>query len=298
MKISVTYPPHTKIWFHDIARAVTDSFQNCNTDVKLIPTYNINELESDLVFVLAPHGYYEKSSNFVLKKKRHTQYVCWDLEQTPLDGQVSDISINHFERALKYFYFYDYFFTESEGKTRFWLKQGFDVDTLDIGYHPVFTYPTVKTGSTYDVFFTGSIFPRRSKILNSLKESGLIVYPGNFCLFNPRERAQAIYNSKVCLNVHHNELQYFEKTRIITEIMANKGFCITEEIRYPDDFEDKKQFIMVPYEKLSDTVVKYIKGDQSIRDKIATQAWNYITTNLLMEDKIRKFLFKIKRRIK
>ena len=75
--------------------------------------------------------------------------------------------------------------------------------------------------------------------------------------FHPEHKARAVRSSKVCLNIHHNEIGYFEKPRIITDIMANQGFCVTENIHFPENFENGFHFISAPYDRLVETVIDW-----------------------------------------
>lgn len=280
MRIVVTYAPHLAQWFSDVAMAVGLSFSELGYETNLIPVKSLssfNHSPHDLIFVIAPHGYEENGQDFVKNPKKI--YACYDLEQTPYLDQIDDKTRLRFQRTLSYFHKYDFFFTEAEAKTAYFRHQGLAAHTLNFGYHSFYTKQIPNTEKEFDLFFVGIMFPRRADILNQLIREGLRLYPATSNFFDPVLKAKAIRSSKICLNIHHNEINYFEKPRIIQDIMANEGFCITETISHPEGFVSGQHFIMSSYTDLVSTVLEWLKKPESARRLVANNALTYLATN-------------------
>jgi hypothetical protein len=279
MKVAVTYAPHLAQWFSDTAIAVANSFSELGYAVDLMPVKSLagfSVMNHDLIFVIAPHGYQELGAGFVKNPKK--RYVCWDLEQTPYIDFMNDKTLSRFNKTLSYYSNYDFFFTESDAKTAYFIQQGYPAHTLNFGYHPHYT-KQVTTEKEYDIYFAGIMFPRRSVIIERLKDAGLTFHPQ--VGFDPILKAKAVQSSKICLNIHHNDIPYFEKPRIIQDIMANGGFCITETIGYPEGFELDNHFVMSDHYALVSSVVEWIDRDHD-RKVIKEKAQSYIKTDYLL----------------
>jgi len=289
MRIAVTYAPYLSQWFEDVAIATWKAMNEIGYHAELIPTKSLddfNESKHDLIFVIAPHGFHENPNmpkDF--SKNPNKIYACWDLEQTPFHDQINDTTARRYQRTLEYYNKYDFFFTESESKTKYFLAQGYKAHTLNFGYHPHYT-KQIDAEKEFDLFFVGIMFPRRAAILNALIGAGLRLYPATNNLFDPLLKAKAIRSSKICLNIHHNEMNYFEKPRIIQDIMANGGFCVTETIAHPEGFIHGHQFIMATYDALVPTVLDWVKRPPADREQIAKNALNY----LIMEHTASRFI--------
>lgn len=284
MKIAVTYASPLSPWFENITLATCETIKDLGYHADFVPSRSLDtfkDSDHDLIFVVAPHGFHENpsiSKDFI--KNPNKIYACWDLEQTPFHDQINDTTARRFSRTLEYINKYDFFFTESESKTQYFISQGHKAHTLNFGYHPSYTKQIPPdTEKEFDLFFVGIMFPRRAAILNQLIREGLRLYPATNNFFDSSLKAKAIRSSKICLNIHHNEMNYFEKPRIIQDIMANEGFCITETILHPEGFVSGQQFIMSSYTDLVPTVLEWVKKPESDRRLVANNALTYLATN-------------------
>jgi hypothetical protein len=286
MRIAVTYAPQLSPWFSDVAIATHKAFNDIGHQADLIPSASLETFyhtHHELIFVIAPHGYQETATRAEVQYSKSPKklYACWDLEQTPLNHLVNDKTLNRFERTLDYFHIYDFFFTESDARTNYFKQRGYKAHTLNFGYHPHYTKQVQDFNKEYDIFFVGIMFPRRSLILYQLKDAGVTLYPAqNNNFFDPNLKAEAVKKSKVCLNIHHNDMPYFEKPRIIQDIMSNGGFCITEDIAYPEGFVSGRHFIMSSYHTLTATVVDWLDREQE-RSRIAQQGFDFLSQQCL-----------------
>lgn len=95
-----------------------------------------------------------------------------------------------------------------------------------IGYVPELSrIPQNHDREDIDVLFYGSLNPRRARILDTLKASGLRVLH-KFDCYGP-ERDALISRSKVVLNIHYYETGVFEWIRVLY-LLANQKAVVSE----------------------------------------------------------------------
>ena len=315
-RIIVTFPRHTGLWFKPIAVATCQTFRELGYEADVCPSSRVddfNHLPYELILVVAPHGYSDGYPGVrpEFQKSKEKIYACWDLEQTPMMGSgedviTCDIMEKNWERVKTYIHKYDFYFTEARSKTEFINHQGYNAETFNLGGHWSYArnLPDVQQDA-YDLFFVGTLYPRRMEIIQRLMNHGLSMYPVPVTkvfdpethndlpvtkFFHPEQKATAIGSSKVCLNIHHNEIGYFEKPRIITDIMANQGFCITEDIQFPEYFENGIHFISAPYKNLVETVIDWCKRGIGERQRISCQAHSFINSTCSSKEFSREML--------
>jgi hypothetical protein len=131
----------------------------------------------------------------------------------------------------------------------------------------------------YDLIFIGNYYGvdnRRKKILDRLKTK-YNVYPKHEDLWGI-DKINAIQRSKICLNIHYDHSIAFETNRLY-EYMSLKKFVISEYIFDSFDLQDGNHF--VSFNSIDDLIVKvsYYLENESERDRIANNAYNYLMQN-------------------
>jgi predicted O-methyltransferase YrrM len=116
-----------------------------------------------------------------------------------------------------------------------WERLGTDAHHLPIGYTPNLSRIPQAQVRDIDVFFSGWMTARRTKILQDLRQSGLTVYASDCCYGGYRD--QIISRSKICLNIHHDGRDLFEIVRC-SYLMANGKCVVTEESADDRDHHD------------------------------------------------------------
>ena len=145
-----------------------------------------------------------------------------------------------------------------------------NIKKINIGYSPCLS--TLKSldlsniNKDIDVLFYGCMNERRINIYNLLSKNHNInvVFKNNVY---GKDRDQLIARSKIVLNVHFYDSKILEIIRI-SHLLANNTFVISED---GGDLDiNKKEYeywndavIFVKYDNLVDTIIKYLKDDNS-----------------------------------
>jgi hypothetical protein len=144
---------------------------------------------------------------------------------------------------------------------------------LEIGYSPCLTRIRHSKTPEFDVFFYGSLTPRRQAVLDALSHAGLKVAYG--INMYGRERDEVIARSKMVLNMHAEEDNVFEVVRV-SYLLANR-VCVVSE---GDASDQSLGWIagglqLSSYDGLVDTCLA-LAGDAPRRGHISTNGFNAI----------------------
>ncbi|WP_156992332.1 class I SAM-dependent methyltransferase [Paraburkholderia oxyphila] len=135
---------------------------------------------------------------------------------------------------------------------------------LKPGYVPNLTCIEPAAQQDVDVLSYGSINERRSKILDALREAGLVVQ--HLVGVYGVERDQWIARSKILLNVHFYEDKIHEVIRT-SFLLANRKAVVSEcepETEIDDDLRDA--LVAVPYGEIVQTCVALARDDVRRRE--------------------------------
>lgn len=303
LKFAITYPPHAFRWFEEIGIAVSRALRELGYNSEVVTTGSLSYFSDktyDAVFVLAPHEYL-KAGFSTFKKNPKTVYAMWELEQTPHHDSTCPIMEDKWIQFKKYSGFFDIILTESECKTKYINSKGVEAHTVPIGYHPQFkNIERPREHKKWDILFLGILFHRRKQILEQLEAKGFKVFhpPDLHNFFDPRRKAEIVARSRVCLNVHHNECNAFEKPRLIQDYMSNHAFVITEKIDHPEGFISGKHWIMADYNNLVATTARWLNKTQRERDRVAEEGFKYVTTEYTMKAFVEKYVGLVKKKRK
>ncbi|HKT95252.1 MAG TPA: hypothetical protein VJS30_01795 [Paraburkholderia sp.] len=138
------------------------------------------------------------------------------------------------------------------------------VHVLKPGYVPQLTTIEPAGDQDVDVLFYGSLNERRQKVLEGLREAGLVVQH-LFSVYGA-ERDQWIARSKIVLNVHFYEDKIHEVIRT-SFLLANRKAVVSEcepETEIDDDM--RAAIVAVPYSEIVQTCVALVKDDVRRRE--------------------------------
>jgi hypothetical protein len=111
----------------------------------------------------------------------------------------------------------------------------------------MFVEPSMEN-KKYDVMFIGCGSERRQKVVDTLVKEGIKVAPVPLPQALGKEyKSQIAVETKICLNVHFSDMEYFEKPRIFYDFFLNKAAVLTEKILFPEEFDHMKDFYMAKY---------------------------------------------------
>lgn len=180
--------------------------------------------------------------------------IIYNLEQFDSKSMLNATTVAMFEL----FTVWDYSDRNIEQYKNMGCKN--DVYHVPIGYVPELTcIPKVAT-QDIDVLFYGSTNPRREKIVEELKQSGLHVVT-LFGVYG-EERDAVIARAKIIINIHYYDSSIFEIVRI-SYLLANHKAVVAECNEGTEFADDLKTAIaLAPYEKLVETCIELVKDDE------------------------------------
>lgn len=129
----------------------------------------------------------------------------------------------------------------------FWKFKGIGARHVPIGYAPEMSRLVLQE-PTYDVVFTGSMSPRRQKIIEGLREVGLSVMA--FSEPYGAERDAKLVRARVALNAHYHEhIRTLEMARL-SWLFSNKIAVVSEQSEDEGRYCKEIACAFVPYELL------------------------------------------------
>ena len=134
---------------------------------------------------------------------------------------------------------------------------------LRLGYNPELCRIPENPNKDIDVLFYGSFTPRRSFIIDKLKERGVNVV-GLYDVFG-EQLDQYIARAKIVLNLHANEPGIFEGVRC-NYLMHNK-IAVVSEINSTTTIDDPSYLsgiAVAPYEELVDRCCELLNQPQEL----------------------------------
>lgn len=273
MKILVLCPK-TNLVFQSIARACHQSFIELGHESDLAEEYV--EGYDLALFVVYYHPWRIPNTTPTLKIGYHMEPLPWYNDksihlvkwakkfeqQTKMYDRVIDMSYNNVE------------WLRSKGHKRvYWCA---------LGYHESFELPRVE-GQHHEVAFIGSLQEgttgrsRRQAMIkrwnNCLAKDGIKIkcFDGVF----DDDLASAVHNADIHLNIHISDQRCFEMPRIVTLLLSNGKFVITEKIGEHKPFTHKKHLVEVSWKKFPSTIRHYLKVSEQ-RNKIARQGYEFV----------------------
>lgn len=257
LNLLVTYPAHVFQPIVDIAHAVYNSFFDYGVEVEMRPVSGYRDLSQiaqqgtySHILSINTHDYLRKGEEFYMDKPKITKLMSYNLEQSPIEGQNSYWASMRLNEVGYYGPFFDYIVSESPCKDRDILNMGMRVLNLNLPYHPILDLgvkPTLED-KEYDVMFIGCGSERRESLIKSISDEGFSIAPVPLPQALGKEyKSDIVKKTKICLNVHFSDMEYFEKPRIFYDLFMNKATVLTEKILYPEIFNHMEHFYMAKY---------------------------------------------------
>jgi GT2 family glycosyltransferase len=172
-------------------------------------------------------------------------------------------------------------------------RRGLDATHLQLGYHPSWD----RWGGDpsrlrhKDLLFLGSMTERRSRFLGDAApllwdyETDIRLFEFNRLMSKPQanfvtgaEKWQLLADSRALLNVHRNDVPYFEWVRVL-EAVTNGCLVVTEASTDYGPLIAGEHLLATPYEALGAYAVSLL-ADEPLRQEITTSAYDFIRTKL------------------
>jgi len=295
MKIDITVPEEIKHWYLDIAKAMFKCCIDAGHDTRITLCQTLDDYgDADLVVVCGAHYFAEKNIHF-LKKPEGVKWAWVQLEQLPYTTLSSDIAMRRWHQTVQLKEFFDVLIVESPEKKLFLSSQGVEnVLVFNCGYHPLYDIqhklPEFEGEPQYDVLFYGAITSRRREVLNELLNNGVKLYPFPAKFMEGKDKLFAMRNSKLVLNIHMNDVPYFEKPRLIVDCWSNRNFVVTEHIAYPEVFQAGEHYVSADYDNIANAVKESLKLTHGDRRAVADSAYKHLVENYRLEDSMEQLL--------
>ncbi|MDA8061739.1 MAG: glycosyltransferase [Actinomycetota bacterium] len=179
------------------------------------------------------------------------------------------------------------------------ILRGLDAEHLQLGWHPSWDHfgGDVEASRSRDLLFLGSMTDRRAQFLGDAApllwdlraDLRLFEYPRP--MSQPRGRFLAgaakrdlLADSRVLLNVHRNEVPYFEWVRAL-EAVCNGCLLVTESSSDYGPLEAGKHLVATPLETLGALAASLVL-DESLRREIVTEAYDFVRRELALTELI------------
>lgn len=148
-----------------------------------------------------------------------------------------------------------------------------NIKYLQLGYQKELSRIHKSPAQDIDVLFYGSINDRRSRILESLKSSGLNVHT-SFGVYG-KDRDDLIARSKLVLNLHYYDSEIFEVVRVFY-LLAN-SIPVVGEINSSTVISDlyKNAVYGASYQELANACIQLV-NDEVARDLQAKKGFELI----------------------
>ena len=300
MKLLVAYPAYVFKPIRDIAELLTTCFKDMgvSTDIKgLNSSLELDTVarnsEYSHILSINNHDYLEQERGFYIDKPKHTKLLAYNLEQSPIEDHCSGWASMRLSEIAGYGPYFDYIVHESPSKKHDVCSLGLRTLHLDLPYHPVldsFVQHDIKK-KIYDVFFIGAGNDRRGKIVEDLKKEGVTFAPAPIPqAYGNDFKREMVLRSKLCLNVHFSEMEYFEKPRLMYDFFVNKATVLSEKILFPESFKNLEDLYMAKYNNMVPLTLLTLKKYDENMIKTGEHAYNTFTTQYHYEKVIMSFL--------
>ena len=186
----------------------------------------------------------------------------------------------------------NYLFATTKAKQQFLAQRGYDIDFIPFGYHRIFG-EDLGLERDIDVLFLGRLnTKRRVSLLRNLrgelqaKGVKLRIVKGE-CYGD--ERTELLNRTKISLDIPRVPWD-FGPERFLMSISCG-ALVVSEGIKPREPYTHGENFIQAQVSDLADTIHRYLRDEQQ-RQRITTNAYEYITTQLNLRKSVSRMLEK------
>jgi hypothetical protein len=292
------------LFMSELAQLIASAIGDLGRNAKVL-TEGLPERSSGTVnLVLAPHEF------FVLQGGRS--------EKELLEAAAASVSISTeqpgtswFELGQRFSAVGPFALDINQHAVTELCRRGIDARVLPLGYHPSWDSwdRDISGARPTDILFLGAL-TRRRELFFSRAADELWDYDCNIRLFDFRvpqteqgvgfvggtTKWKQLASSKILLNIHRDEVPYFEWARIL-EAIANGCVVISELSVGHAPLVPGQHFLQVPLERAADYAVALL-ADPDLRAEIATEAYDFVRTKLVLTDMLEPIVEELERGIR
>jgi len=298
MNTAAILTPLNNLVFGDLAKALVMSFIDLGWHAMWLGDKDhVRESarEIDLAVVLTPFDYPD-----IHRLLPRATKVLYQLESLPWPDviHVSRRKYWKWDERYELMRLYDYIFDGDMGNFRHhyrWYQLQRPILYLPIGYSPAFELPK-KVSQRNIALFIGSNsdhpqYTHRSRTLRFLNAK----MGRRFAMATNRygdKIRQTAKNAAVHLNIHQNNIKSFESLRIVSLLMSNRCFTITEPCDDLGPFEHLEHLVVISHRDMA-AEASYYLNVQWERERMANNAYNYIRKHYTMTQNLKEVLKQI-----
>jgi GT2 family glycosyltransferase len=294
---------HGNVFMTEIADALTAAIAQGGRDVALFRHGLPTRAPGTVNLVVAPHEYFTlyEGANEAALVKAASESICVGVEQP---------GTYWFEYGARYTsYGLLAIDINRRGVTEL-RRRGLEAYRLHPGYHAGWDAwgGTTSTERPRDILFLGSLTHRRAQILSRsapilaqwtcdlrLFRGDQPVRDGTAHFASGQAKHDLLAGSRVLLNVHQGERDYFEWIRVI-EAISNGCLVVTEHSGGYAPLVPGRHFLQGPASALA-AQVDGILRDEALRAELALGAYDYVRKNLDWVDNVDRLLTLVERRL-
>jgi GT2 family glycosyltransferase len=291
------------VFMTEIAEALTDAIAQSGRAAEMhrhgLPTRTPGTIN----LVVAPHEYFTlyEGANEAALVKAASESVCVGVEQP---------GTYWFEYGTRYTsYGLLAIDINRRGVTEL-RRRGLEVYRLHPGYFTGWDAwgGAASTDRPRDVLFLGSLTHRRAQILSRsapilaqwtcdlrLFRGDRPVRDGTESFVSGQAKHELLAGSRVLLNVHQGERDYFEWIRVI-EAVSNGCLVVTERSGGYAPLVPGRHFLQAPADALA-AQVDGILRDEALRAELALDAYEFVRKNMDWVDNVDRLLTLVERRL-
>lgn len=257
------------VFFNDYKNALVREIKNKGFEAVALTAIDYDH-KPDAFIIIGMHRY--------KKLIRHNEFIYCGIQTEQLPSRWTggrSFGANRLRHFRKYYKQYDIIYE--------WSKELYDemhTKFKNITYFPHSTYDEIVYPITnsaqprkqYDLIFIGDphgIDNRREHLLSKLKNK-FNVFPQSNQLWG-KNKAEAIQNSKICLNIHFDNASYCEYPRLF-EYLSNRKFVLSEKMKNPYPFTDGIDYASF-YPNEIENIIEYYLGNGELMSSIANNGY-------------------------
>lgn len=202
------------------------------------------------IFVIAPHAI------DIPEKINCEKLIALQTEQLP-QGFANNYTKNNWTNLQQKLIKFSYIFDLYEGNIFFLKKNGFlNSHLFSLGFDSHFLFKVQNFPEVYDICFLGCLSDRRKKLIDRLSKKFKIC-PTHQAFGTARE--QFYLQSRICLNIHVEDSDFFERLRV-EHLLINKKFVISENSLYHSPLIPEHHLIFRDYNQIEDSISYYLSN--------------------------------------
>jgi GT2 family glycosyltransferase len=291
------------VFMTEIAAALTDAIGRSGRDVELLRHGLPARHPGTIDLVVAPHEYFTlyEGANEAALVRAAAASVCVGVEQP---------GTHWFEYGARYTSYGTLAIDINRRGVTELRRRGVEAYRLHPGYHSGWDSwgGAASTDRPRDVLFLGSLTHRRAQILSQSAQiltqwtCDLRLFMGDQPVRDGTERFvsgqakhELLAGSRVLLNVHQGERDYFEWIRVI-EAVSNGCLVVTERSGGYAPLVPGRHFLQAPAFALA-AQVDGILRDEALRTELAFEAYEFVRKNMDWVDNVDRLLTLVERRL-